>query len=159
MKDKFNFELMWSKNIENKITSIVSNVVNNFKKKDLITHIHKYPLPSKEEIINILNDLFKILYPGYFTNKALNNANIQYYLGNKITNVYEKLSREIANSFRHEHIIKNNKCELCDESIKKGVESTLYLLDNIPKIRELSKQNKKELVISPLSPPSARTKY
>lgn len=137
MKDKYNFELMWSKNIENKITSIVSNMVKNYKKNDHITHIHKYPLPSKDEIINIINDLFEILFPGYFTNKTLNNANMQYYLGDKITDVYENLSREIANSYRYEHIIKNKKCELCDDSIKKGMEITLYLLDNISRIRNL----------------------
>jgi len=137
MKEKYNFELMWSKNTEKRISSVVSNIINNYKKNNSITHIHKYPIPSKEQIINILDDLFEILYPGYFTDKDLNNANIQYYLGDKISNVYERLSKEIANSFRHEHIIKNNKCELCDDSIQKGAESTLYLLDNIPKIRDL----------------------
>ena len=136
MEEKYNFELMWSENIEKKISSIVLNTIKNYKKNNLITHIHKYPIPSKEEIIYILNNLFEILYPGYFTDKNLNNANIQYYLGDKISNVYEKLSKQIANSFRHEHIIKNNKCELCDKSIKKGIEATLYLLENIPNIRD-----------------------
>ena len=137
MEEKYNFELMWSEKIEKKVSLIVSNTIKNYKKNNFITHIHKYPIPSKEEIILILNNLFEILYPGYFTNKNLNNANIQYYLGNKISNVYEKLSKEIANSFRHEHKIINNKCEFCDESIKKGIDSTLYLLENIPKIRDL----------------------
>jgi serine O-acetyltransferase len=137
MEEKYNFELMWSKKIEKNISTIVSNTIKNYKKNDSITHIHKYPIPSKEIIIHILNDMFEILYPGYFTKKNLNNANIQYYLGDKVLNVYEKLSKEIANSYRHEHIIKNNKCEFCDESIKKGIESSLYLLENISKIRDL----------------------
>lgn len=137
MEEKYNFELMWSKNIEKKVSNIVANTIKNYKKNDLITHIHKYPIPSKEKIILILNDLFEILYPGYFTDKNLNNANIQYYLGDKILSIYEKLSKEIANSYRHEHIIKDNKCEFCDESIQNGIESTLYLLDNIPKVRDL----------------------
>ncbi|MCK4796019.1 MAG: serine acetyltransferase [Spirochaetes bacterium] len=136
MKSKYNKEIIWTQNIENKISSIVSNIIKSYEKKDSIAHIHKYPIPSKDAIINILKDLFDILYPGYFTDKELNKTNIHYYIGNKTVNVLEKLSEEIAKSFRHEHIIKNNICELCDESIKNGTDIALFLLENIPEIRK-----------------------
>ena len=136
MKNKYNIEIMWTKNIENRISNVVSNIIKNYDKDDSIVLIHKHPIPSKKIIIKIIKDFFDVLYPGYFTDKELNKANISYYLGNKISNILEKLSEEIANSFRHEHIIKNNTCELCDQSIKKGIEASLFLLENIPKIRD-----------------------
>lgn len=139
MSKKYKIEVMWSKKVESRISKIVSFISKNYSDDETIAHIHKYPIPSKEAIIDILKDIFDILYPGYFTDKELNNANINYYLGDKVTGILEKLSEEIANSFRHEHIIKNRTCELCDESIEKGIDATLYLLENIPLLRDYLK--------------------
>lgn len=119
MNGKFSKDIIWTKNVENKISTIVSNIADSYSKKDSISHTHKYPLPSKTTIISIIKDLFYIIYPGYFTEKEFNKTNINYFIGDKVTNIFEKLSVEISKSFRHEHVIKNNVCELCDDSIKK----------------------------------------
>jgi serine O-acetyltransferase len=137
MKNKLYKDIMWSKEIEKKINSIVEKINDSFKKDDNISHIHKYPLPSKDKIINIIDMLFDIIYPGYFCYDEVNNININFYIGKKISDILDILSQEIAKSFRHEHIIKNNVCELCDESTEKGIEASLYLLENIPTLRKM----------------------
>jgi len=135
MSGKSSKEIMWSKQIENEISGIVGGIIKTYDKTDFISHINKYPLPSKENIIRIIKDFFDIIYPGYFTNKELHKININYFIGDKVTNIMEDLSDEIAKSFRHEHIIKNNVCELCDESMNKGVEASIHLLKMMPEIR------------------------
>lgn len=136
MKTKFNKDMLWTKEIENKLSKLVNNITKSYEMDMSVAHIHQYPLPSKDIIINILRDIFDILYPGYFTDKELNKSNINYYIGNKISNILEKLSEEIAKSFRHEHVIKGRSCELCDESMEKGIKTTLYLLEKIPEVRK-----------------------
>ncbi len=135
MNNKFYKEAMWSKKIENKIGLIVENLNKSYLKEDKISHIHKYPLPSKERIFGIINILFDLIYPGYMSDEEINNVNINYYIGKKISDVLDALSQEIAKSYRHEHVIKNNSCELCDESAEKGIDASLYLLENLPDIR------------------------
>ncbi|OHD23719.1 MAG: serine acetyltransferase [Spirochaetes bacterium GWD1_27_9] len=125
--------------IEKRINSVISNITHSFMEGYSVDHISKYPIPSKDKIIEIINDIIDILFPGYFTNFEINNFNLQYYLGNKINKVFETLSSEIAKSYRHEHFLQNNSCELCDECIdqciENGVEATLFLLESIPEIR------------------------
>jgi len=79
------------------------------------------------------------LFPGYFTDYQITNINLEYYLGNKINKVFEKLSEEIAKAYRHEHFLKNNSCEPCDDCFDKcnetGINVALHLLEQIPEIR------------------------
>jgi serine O-acetyltransferase len=127
--------------IHERMTPIINNVIKSFNSEYSIDHISKYPIPSKDKIIEILKDFIDILFPGYFSNKEINEINLEYYLGNKINKVFESLSEEIAKSYRHEHYIKNNWCELCEECIDNcidtGIEDTLHLLEQIPEIRRL----------------------
>ncbi len=125
--------------IEKRMKKIVSDIADSFKESYSLDHIAKYPIPSKDRIIGILKDVIDILFPGYFTDKEINNLNLSFYLGNKINKIFEELSGEITKSYRHEHFIKNNSCDLCkgcsDLCVENGVESALFLLENIPEIR------------------------
>ncbi|MBN2545644.1 MAG: serine acetyltransferase [Spirochaetes bacterium] len=137
MKNRINLQKVWTVFIEKKIDNIISKIKKSYEHDETAAHIQKYPLPSKESIIKILKDLFDIIYPGYFIDEELNLSNVGYFLGHKLSNILENLSREIAASFRHEHKIDTNQCELCDESLEKGIESTLDLLNCIPDIRRM----------------------
>jgi serine O-acetyltransferase len=132
-------ELSLRENIQKKMNSLVSGVLNSFEKDYSIDHISKFPLPSKDKIINILKDIIDILFPGYFTEEYINKLNLKYYLGSKISKVFEELSSEIAKSYKHEHFLKNNSCQPCDECLEQcaesGVEVAFSLLDSIPEIR------------------------
>lgn len=136
MKNRINLQKLWTEETEEKINKSINKIKKSYAIDEVAAHIHKYPLPSKESIIKILKDFFDIIYPGYFVEEELNPSNIGYFLGHKMSAILENLSREIAASFRHEHDINSNQCELCDESMEMGVEITLKLLDMIPDIRK-----------------------
>ncbi|HOV13331.1 MAG TPA: serine acetyltransferase, partial [Spirochaetota bacterium] len=126
--------------IEKRMESVITGITNSFKDSYSFDHISKYPIPSKDKIIDILKDIIDILFPGYFTDKEINSLNLNFYLGNKINIIFEELSTEIAKSYRHEHFLKNNSCDLCDTCIDKcienGVEASMLLLENITEIRK-----------------------
>lgn len=125
--------------VETKMKDIISGIADSFKTSYSLDHISKYPIPSKDKIIGILKDLIDILFPGYFAEKEINSVNFNFYLGNKVNQIFEELSYEIEKSYRHEHFLKNNACDLCSQCLDKctenGIETTLFLLENIPEIR------------------------
>lgn len=137
MKDKFNSNLINNPAIHKRVKGLVGTIINNYKEDEVLAHLHKYPIPSKEAIIKVINNFFEVLYPGYFIDDELSAINTEYYIGNKISDIFIILSEEIARSFRHKHNIDRTSCELCDESIKKGVDITLLLLESIPELRNL----------------------
>jgi serine O-acetyltransferase len=135
MNDKFKNDFLWSDKVQVQIHDIITKILDSYKNDNTIAHIQKYPIPSKKKIIKILRELFNIVFPGFFTKNELNKTNTSYYIGNKVLFILESLSEEIAKSFRHTHEIKDDKCELCCESLDKGIEVALHLLENIPEIR------------------------
>ena len=52
------------------------------------------PIPYREAAIDILRRLALVLYPGYFVKARLDQNNLEYYLGQQITSLYEMLSKK-----------------------------------------------------------------
>lgn len=102
----------------------------------LTDHINKYPLPSKKIIISILSDILDIIFPGYYTNKEINDLNIKNFIENKIDAIYEKLSAQIKKTFMLEQF-NTDFCEICSSSEDKSVEITLNLMEQLGDIQRL----------------------
>lgn len=136
MNDKFREKITEKNTINSDLSKIISSIIDGYEKDCSIDHINKYPLPSKTEIIKIIDDLFDIIYPGYFTEKDINKTNVNYFLGDKISVTFEKLTKEIAKSFRHEKKLEHHSCDFCDECLMRGITVSLELLKQIPIIRK-----------------------
>ena len=65
-------------------------------------------------MIDILRLLALILYPGYFIRTRLDSINLEYYLGQKATALYEILSEQIILAIRHDCIRQNQSCVHCE---------------------------------------------
>lgn len=98
-------------------------------------HINRRFLPSRDEIVEVLELFFEILYPGYFGRLDLTDENLAYHVGNLVAQLKEKLERQIE------------RC-LCfhDESAEKldvprcrrhGRDLTAELLARLPEIRRM----------------------
>ncbi len=126
-----------SDNHNRRLDEGINNLISDYNKSDSITHINKYPIPSKDTIVKVIQSLFDILYPGYYSNREISNTNIKHYYGNKVSIVFETLALEIAKSIRHDHNITREKCEVCDQCIEKGIESALLIVEKLPVIRNM----------------------
>ena len=47
-------------------------------------HLEGRDLPSKKVVIEVLEDLFTVLFPGYLGKEEITKANIKYHLGQHI---------------------------------------------------------------------------
>ena len=61
-------------------------------------HINRRFLPSKSEIIEIVQLLLQLVYPGFYGRQDLNDANVTYQTGVLVGAVAEKLHRQIGMS-------------------------------------------------------------
>lgn len=52
--------------IENSVESIVQNIPNDYEDERTINKIDLYNQPDKNAILDIIQKLLKILYPGYY---------------------------------------------------------------------------------------------
>ena len=117
-----------------KLPSLVDNIISSYEQQALTSHVDYEPIPSQELAIEIINYFFKILYPGYFNSEKLDPANLQFYVGNYVTRLYDLLAEQISCCIRHDCLRYEMSCQECME---KGYDISLQVLNKIPYLREL----------------------
>src|SRR6516162_2989467 len=84
------------------LPEITESLVATYTECSRTSHLGHKPLPSREVIVEVLDDLLDILYPGYWRRQNLHIGNIEYHVGDVIDRLHDKLTTQIARALRHE---------------------------------------------------------
>ncbi|MBN1245335.1 serine acetyltransferase [Candidatus Bathyarchaeota archaeon] len=130
-----NNEKMDKKGFETGLPELVDNVIESYETFGGMDHLEGKDLPSKKVVIEVLEDLFTVLFPGYLGKEDVTKVNIRYFLGNTLTSVYTRLTNEVERSLKY-ICRKINECphDVCQKRAQVVVGE---LLENIPEIRSL----------------------
>lgn len=121
--------------VEKGLPLLVENIIKNYKNFGGMDHLSGKDLPSKKTVIEVLEDLLTVMFPGYIGKTEITKSNIRYVLGSALNDIYTKLTAEVEKSLKH--ICKKNK--LCPKDVcRRRAEIVVKeLLEKIPEIREL----------------------
>jgi serine O-acetyltransferase len=133
-KNKCKVKIQALRDYREDIPEIVEKLVATCNRSDCFDHVGPEPIPSKEAIIEIIHQLQRILFPGYFIPSRLDRVNLQYYLGQETISLFEALSHQIALCIRHECIRHDLPCTHCEE---RGREEAMKFIRELPKLRML----------------------
>lgn len=75
------------------LNKIIGQMTNVYKTDPLFADKNGRTMPSRDDIIGILNDLKKIVFPGYFERNRAGSE--EYYIGYEVMTVYSRLREEI----------------------------------------------------------------
>lgn len=117
-----------------KLPPIVEKIVDNCNDSECFNHIDYEPIPSMASVVDILQRLKEIIFPGYFTRDKLDPVNLKYAMGQAISKLFDLLSEQICRSIRHDCFRYDLECSECSEQ---GHEFTLQFLETIPELRRL----------------------
>jgi serine O-acetyltransferase len=115
------------------LPSVVERIIAKCDDAACYTHIDYEPIPSRASVIEIIDRLREILFPGYFTRAKLDPVNLQYRMGQSVTAVFDLLAEQICHSIRHDCFRYDQPCSECSEL---SHEQALAFLKAIPSIRE-----------------------
>ena len=132
--DKCRKEIKLAKSYRDEVPGVVNELVSSCSRGGCFDHISAEPIPRREAIIDILHRLALILYPGYFVRTRLDSINLEYYLGQQITGLYEALSEQIVLAIRHDCIRQNQDCVHCEPL---GQKITVEFLRKLPELRTM----------------------
>jgi serine O-acetyltransferase len=116
------------------IPSVVKQLVDGFTSRRWSSHIEPVPIPSKEEVVDLVQQARRILFPGYFTGMKLSPSSLEYHLGRNLTVFYDNLTRQVNSAIRHDCFRHNQSCSQCGERSNKIAAEFVRML---PKIREM----------------------
>jgi serine O-acetyltransferase len=127
-------EAVSANTVRNPIPEVVSALSSGFKSGRWASHIEPVPIPSKSEIIDLIEQLQRILFPGFFSPVILRPENLEYHLGQQVSLFYENLASQISSAIRHDCFRHNQECSRCGE---RSYEIAAALIDSLPTIRNL----------------------
>ncbi len=125
-----------NKLIGKEIEKLVGKIAETYKDDTGINFIDVTNLPVRDKILEVLELLTEILFPGYTGKKAVTKANVNYIVVDILYHVYTELSEQIERAFKYR--CRMEKCDTGDCRIM-AEDATGHLLAQLPKIRELLK--------------------
>jgi serine O-acetyltransferase len=119
------------------LPEITSALVATYVDCNKISHLGHKPLPSRTAVVDILADLFDLLFPGFGRRQNLHIGNVEYFAGELIDGLHDKLIQQIAAALRH---------ELCQEAPHIDFEAmaqqkAIGLLRQLPELRTILEQD------------------
>ncbi|MBI4966108.1 MAG: serine acetyltransferase [Desulfomonile tiedjei] len=119
---------------EDRLKAAVAQIARSCRDERTVDHVGTALIPSKDEIIRIMDVLQDLLFPGYFGRQELTHGTLEFHLGNEMLILFELLSAQIARSIRHEC---RRMDSLCVQCIQQGREEALVFLEKMPRLREM----------------------
>jgi len=119
--------------VEEGLPKLVEEVMANYQTVGGMDHLEGRDLPSKKAVIEVLEDLFTVLFPGYLGKTEITKANIRYHLGTTLTSIHSRLTGEVEKSLKY---ICRKISECPQDVCKKRAEVVVKeLLEELPEIR------------------------
>lgn len=115
-----------------KLPLVLEKIIESCNEQNCSSHIDYEPIPSKESVVNIIDKLLEIIFPGFFSPEKLDPINLNFYIGQNVTQLYSMLAEQVVSSIRHDCMRYNLTCRECLEN---GYDITLKVLEKLPEIR------------------------
>jgi len=123
---------------ERRLGRIVGRIAETYKGDSGINFIDASNLPVRGEILEILELLFEVLFPGHTGKRSVTKSNINFVVGDLLCEIHAGLSDQVERAYRYQCRIK--KCSECDcHAMAQNV--TVGLLERLPQIRGVLKSD------------------
>ena len=119
--------------IENEVNPILADIMADYGKGRTVDKMDIYNQPDKAEIMSILDELFSIVYPGFFRDKTHKIYNIEHTVSTIIEDVMFHLNKQINVVLKYTKAFEVNEEEKLDEFAQNACVS---FMKSIPKVRE-----------------------
>jgi serine O-acetyltransferase len=118
--------------LKESLPEITEAIVETYTQCGKSNHLGHQPLPSREGVVGIVDDLMEILYPGFHRRQKLHIGNIEYHVGDIVDGLHDKLVEQIARALRHEEALSDS---VPDDFEAKAQQRTIEFLKQLPELR------------------------
>jgi serine O-acetyltransferase len=123
------------------LPEITEAIVGTYTECSRTSHLGHKPLPSREAVVEIIQNLLDILYPGYWRRQNLHMGNVEYHVGDLIDGLHDKLTQQINRALRHEQDLTMVDAQAPDDLEGLAQQKTVELLRRLPEVRLVLEQD------------------
>ena len=119
--------------LENDVNNLVEKIIADYNQGRDIDAVETFMHPNRSDIVNIIEQIRNIIFPGYYKNKNYRIYTVRNNLSMQLEDVLYNLSKQISIVLKYlpEYGGKEEK-----ELLFEGEKLTLQFLERIPRIRE-----------------------
>ncbi len=128
--------MVTNKFTNNRVKGLVDQISQTYKEDIGINFIDAHNLPVRDKIVEILELLTEILFPGYTGKRAVTKSNVSFIVGDLLCEVYSELVEQIERAYKYR--CRMEKCDSGD-CRKMAEEAAEHMVEQLPKIREMLK--------------------
>ena len=121
---------------DGKMNELVSRIAETYHGDSGINFIDISNLPVRDKILEILDQLIEILFPGYTGRRTVTKSNVDFIVIDILYHVYAELTEEIERAYKYQCRMQNCDTGDCREMAE---DATMHLLTCLPDIRDLLK--------------------
>jgi len=116
------------------LPGIVDSITETYLDKGFrLHHLEETPLPNESSIVEILDKLRAVIFPGYFGKEYVSVPNVTFYVGELLYEIHQVLSDETFKAWQSCGETQSKKREACHV---KAEEASLAFLRTIPQLRK-----------------------
>lgn len=122
--------------IGSKLGELVDRVVASYNAEEKTQHIDRVYLPSRNEIVELVQNMLELVYPGFIGRQHLTHHNVAFHVGDLLPRISESLYRQIYLCLCYMDETQNpddRHEQPCDVQARR---ITLDFLEDIPTIRQ-----------------------
>lgn len=120
------------------LDKLVGEVCATYEDNKGINHLHGFDIPCQQEVLEVIEELLEIVFPGFKGVRTYDMSTIRYSVGEMLSCLHKKFSRLIFKALHYNCKMENCKdCEVGELTAA----TTRALLEAIPRIREVMKKD------------------
>jgi serine O-acetyltransferase len=110
--------------------------LSDAKEHEILHHysIHDIPMPSVESLHELMANIKKILYPGFYGYSEVTPETMKYFIGANVDKVYRLLAEQIKRGLCFECADEKKSCSECEDIAK---ETAFRFVERLPQIKYL----------------------
>ncbi len=120
--------------LQEAIPHIVDRLAASCKRPDSLDHVDPMPFPSQEEVVGIIHQVRKIVFPGYYTKARIDHTNLSNVLGKECSELYDRLLGQLVLSLQHPCLNSGTPCLDC---LATSGQIAFKFVNYLPGLREI----------------------
>lgn len=123
---------------QNELPELVKSITDNYREESIFLANSCCPKPNRSEIIGIIREIRELMFPGYFAAEQIREEIADYYVGQRLNNLYEKLTPQITRALIYEARAKGEICFKKEADCKeRATQIGLDFMKQMPEIQKL----------------------
>lgn len=118
------------------LDQLTNQMIETYRQQNSIHHLGYCALPSYRVVVDILEDLKDIIFPGYRRKEKVHFGNVEYQIGQLLDSVNERLTSQISRAYCHDRGLSVSCTAQQRQDFEQiGLEKSVEFLHRLPEIR------------------------